>query len=72
MKKLLTALACASLYSARARRPSPRDNISAVGSSTVFPFAKVVAERFGRKGNFKAPKLNPPAPAAALKNSVKV
>ena len=32
-----------------------RENISIVGSSTVFPFSKVVAERFGRSTNFKTP-----------------
>ncbi len=34
---------------------SSRDNISIVGSSTVFPFSKVVAERFGRSTKFKTP-----------------
>ena len=34
---------------------SARDNISIVGSSTVFPFSKVVAERFGRATKFKTP-----------------
>ena len=32
-----------------------RDNISIVGSSTVFPFSKVVAERFGKTTKFKVP-----------------
>lgn len=32
-----------------------RDSISVVGSSTVFPFSKVVAERFGKTSNFKSP-----------------
>lgn len=32
-----------------------RDSISIVGSSTVFPFSKVVAERFGRITKFKTP-----------------
>jgi phosphate transport system substrate-binding protein len=34
-----------------------RDSISIVGSSTVYPFATVVAERFGKAGSFKAPKI---------------
>ena len=34
-----------------------RDNISIVGSSTVYPFATVVAERFGRSTSFKTPKI---------------
>jgi phosphate transport system substrate-binding protein len=34
-----------------------RDSISIVGSSTVYPFATVVAERFGKSSSFKAPKI---------------
>jgi phosphate transport system substrate-binding protein len=35
-----------------------RDYISIVGSSTVYPFATVVAEQFGRRSpNFKTPKI---------------
>jgi phosphate transport system substrate-binding protein len=36
---------------------SARDYISIVGSSTVFPFSTVVAERFGRNTKFKTPKI---------------
>ena len=32
-----------------------RDQIRIVGSSTVYPFATVVAEEFGRGGKFKTP-----------------
>lgn len=34
-----------------------RDNISIVGSSTVYPFTTTVAEQFGRQGKFKTPKV---------------
>ena len=34
-----------------------RDYISIVGSSTVYPFATVVAESFGKKNRFKTPKI---------------
>ena len=34
-----------------------RDSISIVGSSTVYPFATVVAEQFGKGSNFKTPKI---------------
>lgn len=34
-----------------------RDLISVVGSSTVFPFSKVVAERFGRSTRYKTPTI---------------
>ncbi|MDE0371669.1 MAG: phosphate ABC transporter substrate-binding protein, partial [Rhodospirillales bacterium] len=33
-----------------------RDQINIVGSSTVYPFATVVAENFGRGSDFKTPK----------------
>ncbi len=34
-----------------------RDHIEVVGSSTVYPFATVVAETFGNKTKFKTPKI---------------
>ncbi len=34
-----------------------RDYLSIVGSSTVYPFSSVVAEQFGKSGNFKTPKV---------------
>lgn len=36
---------------------SARDYISIVGSSTVYPFATVVAEQFGKTTDFKTPKI---------------
>jgi phosphate transport system substrate-binding protein len=36
---------------------SARDTISIVGSSTVYPFATVVAEHFGKTTSFKTPKI---------------
>ncbi len=36
---------------------SARDYISIVGSSTVYPFATVVAEQFGKTTEFKTPKI---------------
>ena len=36
---------------------SARDYISIVGSSTVYPFATVVAEQFGKTTKFKTPKI---------------
>lgn len=54
-----------SLSSAQA---ATRDNISIVGSSTVYPFATVVAERFGRNANaFKAPKIESTGTGGGLK-----
>ena len=34
-----------------------RDNLSIVGSSTVYPFSTVVAEKFGAGGKFNTPKV---------------
>jgi phosphate transport system substrate-binding protein len=44
-----------------------RDYISIVGSSTVYPFATVVAEQFGRKTNFKTPKVESTGSGGGLK-----
>jgi len=44
-----------------------RDGISIVGSSTVFPFATVVAERFGRTTDFPTPKIESTGSGGGLK-----
>jgi phosphate transport system substrate-binding protein len=45
-----------------------RDYISIVGSSTVYPFATVVAENFGRRNsNFKTPKIEPTGSGGGIK-----
>ncbi len=44
-----------------------RDIVSIVGSSTVYPFATVVAERFGRSTNFKTPKIESTGSGGGLK-----
>jgi phosphate transport system substrate-binding protein len=44
-----------------------RDYISIVGSSTVYPFATVVAEQFGRKTSFKTPKIESTGSGGGLK-----
>jgi len=46
---------CAVAVNAHAQ--SSRNYISIVGSSTVYPFAMVVAEQFGKKTGFKTPKI---------------
>ena len=40
-----------------AQAQAARDYISIVGSSTVYPFSTVVAERFGRATDFSTPKI---------------
>jgi phosphate transport system substrate-binding protein len=56
---LLGATVVATLaFSAGAHAQAARDYISIVGSSTVYPFASVVAERFGKANpSFKTPKV---------------
>ena len=44
-----------------------RDQISIVGSSTVYPFAIVVAEKFGKTTNFKTPKIESTGSGGGLK-----
>jgi phosphate transport system substrate-binding protein len=44
-----------------------RDGVSVVGSSTVYPFATVVAERFGRSTAFKTPKIESTGSGGGLK-----
>ena len=46
---------------------SARDYISIVGSSTVYPFATVVAEQFGRRSIFKTPKIESTGSGGGLK-----
>ena len=46
---------------------SARDYISIVGSSTVYPFATVVAERFGKSTRYKTPKIESTGSGGGLK-----
>ena len=46
---------------------SARDYISIVGSSTVYPFATVVAEQFGKTTKFKTPKIESTGSGGGLK-----
>ncbi len=59
MKKVFTVLSAAALLiSVNAIDAfSARDYISIVGSSTVYPFATVVAEQFGKTTKFKTPTI---------------
>ncbi len=44
-----------------------RDQINIVGSSTVYPFATVVAENFGRGSDFKTPKIEATGSGGGMK-----
>ncbi|MEJ2424251.1 MAG: PstS family phosphate ABC transporter substrate-binding protein [Candidatus Thiodiazotropha sp.] len=66
MKKLISAAIAVSL-TGFASMAAARDYISIVGSSTVYPFATVVAERFGKTTQFKTPKIESTGSGGGLK-----
>jgi phosphate transport system substrate-binding protein len=72
VKNIALALACATgaLASTNTLADS-RDHIMIVGSSTVFPFSKVVAERFSLKTGMKAPKVEPTGTGGGFKEFCK-
>lgn len=66
MKKLILSLVAAAAVT-NVSSASARDSISIVGSSTVYPFATVVAERFGKATDFKAPKVESTGSGGGMK-----
>lgn len=66
MKKIILGLTVAAIVT-NVSTASARDSISVVGSSTVYPFATVVAERFGKSTDFKAPKVESTGSGGGLK-----
>ena len=62
-----TVLATALLCAGQTQAQSARDYISIVGSSTVYPFATVVAERFGKTSSYKTPKIESTGSGGGLK-----
>ncbi len=67
-KKTLLSVGVATLVAAgTVHGQAARDQISVVGSSTVYPFATVVAEQFGRKTPFKTPKIESTGSGGGLK-----
>ncbi|MDR9425065.1 MAG: substrate-binding domain-containing protein [Marinobacter sp.] len=67
LKAALTSVALAGSIAAVSTPAMARDTISIVGSSTVYPFATVVAERFGRNTDFPTPKLESTGSGGGLK-----
>ena len=64
MKRTLILAAVATALASQAQA---RDYISVVGSSTVYPFATVVAEQFGKTTDFKTPKVESTGSGGGLK-----
>ncbi len=66
-KTIAVAALSAMMVSGVANAASARDYISIVGSSTVYPFATVVAEQFGKTTKFKTPKVESTGSGGGLK-----
>ncbi len=62
---VLFAIAGISVTSAT--HAADRDTINIVGSSTVYPFATTVAERFGKGGKFNTPKIESTGTGGGMK-----
>ena len=67
MKKFQSYLALAGFLVLSIGIADARDQISIVGSSTVYPFATVVAEHFGQTSSFKTPKIESTGSGGGLK-----
>jgi len=66
-KSLTAAILAAAALTVSTGAMAARDYISIVGSSTVYPFATVVAEQFGKSTGFKTPKVESTGSGGGLK-----
>ncbi|MGB7949901.1 MAG: PstS family phosphate ABC transporter substrate-binding protein [Candidatus Binatia bacterium] len=66
-KLVLRGSIAAGLVAAFAGTAMARDYISIVGSSTVYPFATVVAEQYGKTTKFKTPKIESTGSGGGIK-----
>ncbi len=66
-KTAIAAALAATAFAGTTAAQSARDYISIVGSSTVYPFATVVAEQFGKTTRFKTPKIESTGSGGGLK-----
>jgi len=64
---ILGAAALAAALAGPVNGQSSRDYVSIVGSSTVYPFATVVAEQFGKGTRYKTPKIESTGSGGGLK-----
>ncbi len=67
MKKFKTLITVVAILTSLSSMAEGRDYISIVGSSTVYPFATVVAERFGKSTDFKTPKIESTGTGGGMK-----
>lgn len=66
-RKFLGIAVVAGVVAAGGTAAEAREQIRIVGSSTVYPFATVVAERFGKTTNFKTPVIESTGSGGGLK-----
>ena len=66
MKNILVTAALSATLVANAQAAG-RNTISVVGSSTVYPFATVVAERFGKRTSYSTPKIESTGSGGGMK-----
>ena len=64
---ILTLAATVAAASIATTPAQAREQINIVGSSTVFPFATAVAERFGKNTDFKTPVVESTGSGGGLK-----
>lgn len=67
IKLTIAGLAAAAALAGTTAMAASRDYISIVGSSTVYPFATVVAERFGKATKFSTPKIESTGSGGGMK-----
>ncbi|MGR5252121.1 PstS family phosphate ABC transporter substrate-binding protein [Vibrio astriarenae] len=67
MRKIASCLVLSIATMVTANHAIAREQISIVGSSTVYPFATVVAERFGKTTDFSVPKIESTGSGGGLK-----
>jgi len=67
MLKRLLILSAVIGVSGTSAQAMARDYVTIVGSSTVYPFATVVAEQFGKNSDFKTPKIESTGSGGGLK-----
>lgn len=67
VRLIVASLLLVTGFGSNAFAQSSRDYIYVVGSSTVYPFSTVVAERFGRSTEFKTPKVESTGSGGGLK-----
>ena len=66
-RRMLVLASAATICFSTLANASSRDYISIVGSSTVYPFATVVAEKFGKSTKFKTPKIESTGSGGGMK-----